>query len=66
MTLPSLLGECLTKQRRYREAEPFLIESYNDLKSSLSEQNPRTAEARQRLVEFYEAWGKPELAAHYR
>jgi len=56
----------LTKQRRYREAEPFLIESYNDLKSSLSEQNPRTAEARQRLVEFYEAWGKPELAAHYR
>jgi tetratricopeptide (TPR) repeat protein len=62
----SLLGECLTKQRRYREAEPFLIESYNDLKSTLGEQKPATIEAHQRLVKLYEAWGKPDLAARYR
>ena len=61
-----LLGECLTKQRRYREAEPLLVENYNDLKSSLGEQNPLTIDARQHLVKLYEGWGKPEMAARYR
>ena len=29
----SLLGECLTMQKRYAEAEPLLLESYSDLKA---------------------------------
>ncbi len=60
-----LLGECLTKQKRYREAEPLLIESYNDVKSSPGAQGPVTIET-QRLLKLYEAWGKPDLAARYR
>jgi serine/threonine protein kinase/Tfp pilus assembly protein PilF len=62
----SVLGECLTKQRRYREAEALLIESDEDFRSTVVEQNPRWIESRQRLVRLYEAWGKPDLAARYR
>ena len=65
-TTQGALGECLTAQHRYAEAESLLIESYNSLKASQGEQNPRTIEARQRLVKFYEAWKKPALAAQYR
>jgi serine/threonine protein kinase len=57
------LGECLTTQKRFVEAEPLLIESYNVLKASQGEQNPRTNEARLRLAELYQAWNKPETAA---
>jgi serine/threonine-protein kinase len=62
----SVLGECLTKQRRYREAEPLLIESDQDLRATMVERNPGRVESRQRLVRLYEAWGKPDLAARYR
>lgn len=62
----SALGECLTIQKRYEEAETLLTESYNSLKVSQGEQNPRTIEARQRLILLYSAWGKPDLAAHIR
>lgn len=60
------LGECLRAPKRYAEAEPLLLESYNDLKTSQGEQNPKTMEALQRLVSLYEAWGKPAQTAPYR
>ena len=60
------LGECLTAQKRYAEAEPLLIESYNELKMKLGDQNKRTVEAQQRLVKLYELWEKPDLASRYR
>jgi serine/threonine-protein kinase len=59
------LGECLTFQRHYGEAEPLLIESHTNLNSSLTPQDPRTKEARQRLIVLYEAWKKPEMAARF-
>lgn len=59
------LGECLLSQRRHTEAEPLLVESYNDLKASQGEQNPKTREARRRLAALYLSWGKPDEAAHY-
>ena len=62
----SALGECLTTQKRFAEAEPLLVESYASLKSRLGQRDPRTAEALQRLVKLYEAWGKPAQAAQYR
>jgi len=55
--LKSLLGESLTALGRYAEAEPLLIESYDNLKVRLGEQNSFTIEARRRLNEFYEARG---------
>src|SRR5713226_2044687 len=65
-TTEGALGECLAAQRHNAEAEAMLIESYNSLKASQGEQNPRTVEARHRLVKFYEAWAKPAEAARYR
>lgn len=62
----SALGECLTIQKRYEEAEPLLLRGYNDLKAALGEQQPRTAEAKQRLLALYQAWDKPDQIARYR
>jgi eukaryotic-like serine/threonine-protein kinase len=62
----SQLGECLLAQKRYGEAEPLLIEGYEGLKKVLGEKHPRTTEAIQRLVHFFEATRKAEQAAHHR
>jgi eukaryotic-like serine/threonine-protein kinase len=62
----SALGECLTIQQRYEEAEPLLAESYKSLKNSQGPNNPRTRLAEQRLVELYEKWQKPDLPDPYR
>lgn len=62
----SALGECLTIQQRYNEAEPLLVWSYESLKNSQGANNPRTRLALQRLVELYEKWPKLDLAARYR
>jgi serine/threonine protein kinase/tetratricopeptide (TPR) repeat protein len=61
----SSLGECLTAQKRYAEAEPLLIQSYDVMKQTQGEQNPRTLEARERLVKLYASWGKSQLAARF-
>jgi hypothetical protein len=53
------LGECLFTQKRYAEAEPVLVESYQTLKSVQVPQSPVLKEARERLVLLYAAWGKP-------
>ena len=60
------LGECLTTQKRYADAEPLLLSSYAAMKFNVGEQDPRTAEARERLVTLYQSWGMPKDAARYR
>ena len=62
----SALGECLTIQKRYHEAEPLLLNSYEALKISQGADNPRTTIALQRLFNLYKAWNKPDQAAPYR
>jgi tetratricopeptide (TPR) repeat protein len=62
----SMLGECLTAQKRFAEAEPLLLNGYNDLKMKLGDHNRRTIDARQRLAKLYEDWNKPEQAAQFR
>ncbi len=59
------LGECLTTQKRYAEAEPLLLESYRIFKSTAGEQDRYTRESHQRLKILYEAWHKPEKSALY-
>jgi serine/threonine-protein kinase len=59
------LGENLIAQKRHSEAEPLLIESHTSLNTSLSARDPRTQDARSRLVTLYEAWKKPEMAARF-
>ena len=60
------LGECLTAEKRYADAEPLLLDSYHDLTSSHIEKDPRMIEALERLVKFYEDSGNGEELTKYR
>jgi len=65
-TANGALGEFLTTQARFPEAESFLLGSYESLKKSQAENSPRTRLALERLANLYDAWNKPEQAAPYR
>ncbi len=60
------LGEILTAQKQYAEAEPLLLESHASLERSQGTGNPRTLLALQRLAILYEKWGKLQTAGEYR
>jgi len=60
------LGEFLTTQKRYAEAEGLLLGSYESLKSSQSTDSPRIKTAADRLVTLYTDWGKPGDANNFR
>ena len=60
------LGESLSLQKHYGQAEPLLLDSYKLIKSSAGEHDPRTAEALHRLIALYDSWSKPSEAAHFR
>ena len=66
----SLLGGSLLGQKKYAEAEPLLLSGYEGLKAREAKipvpSKIRLTEAIDRLVQLYEAWGKPEQAAHWR
>ena len=65
-----LLGASLAGQKRFPEAEPLLLEGYQ----GMSRRKDKIAipdlyyfdRAHQSLVQFYEAWGKPDKAAKWR
>ncbi len=61
----SVLGSCLAAQRRFDEAEPLLVQSYPVLKEDTGDGAKYAPAARQRIVDLYTAWGKPERAAEY-
>jgi eukaryotic-like serine/threonine-protein kinase len=52
------LGECLATQKRYAEAEPLLVESYQTFKRLQVPQSPLLNDARTRLFKLYAGWGK--------
>jgi serine/threonine-protein kinase len=62
----SALGACLARQKRYPEAEPLLLGVYDDLQRTAPGRGPRAPKTLKRLVDLYEAWGKPDKAAEYR
>ncbi|MDX2040020.1 MAG: serine/threonine-protein kinase [Acidobacteriota bacterium] len=59
------MAPCLTKLGRYREAEEQLLTAYAKLQAGLPN-HWQTKLSIRRLAELYEAWGKPDQAAHYR
>ena len=66
----SLLGESLLGQKKFGDAEPFLITGYKGMKEREAK-IPATlkhhlTEAGERLVRLYDEWGKPEGAAKWR
>jgi tetratricopeptide (TPR) repeat protein len=65
-TSAGILGECLTLLKRDEEAERLLKESYDGFKPIRGARSPEMVEARRRLAQLYEAWGKPEQAARFR
>jgi len=64
--LGGALGECLTAQNRYAEAEPLLLDSYQIFESTTVQNDSRRAEAARRLYELYSMWGNPQKAALYK
>jgi tetratricopeptide (TPR) repeat protein/tRNA A-37 threonylcarbamoyl transferase component Bud32 len=66
----SLLGEALARQKRYAEAEPLLLAGHEGLEARARTVPPQAqhslTEALERLVQLYDAWGKPEQAAAWR
>jgi tetratricopeptide (TPR) repeat protein len=69
-TLKSLLGAAVLGQEKYLEAESLLLQGYEGLRQS-EEKFPSEAklpliETVERLVQLYDAWGKPEEAEKWR
>ncbi len=62
----SYIGGCLIKLKRFREAEEQLLIAYDGLKTTRGEQHALTRRAISRLIEMYDAWGKPDQAQSYR
>jgi tetratricopeptide (TPR) repeat protein len=66
----SLLGQALSEQGKYTEAEPLLRSGYEGLKQHRDaippHAKPRLTKALKRLVQLYEAWGKDAEAARWR
>ena len=61
----STWGECLVALRRYAEAEPVLLESHKVLERKVGVESTATQDTARRLVQLYEAWGKPTQAARW-
>jgi hypothetical protein len=62
----SMLGECLTLEGRYAEAEPLVVGGYESLREKIGEGATQSRRARARVVGLYEAWGRPGAATPYR
>jgi serine/threonine-protein kinase len=67
--LPWLTGSramCLFDFKRFEEAEPLFLASYEGLAASVGESNRFTQAAAGRLAVFYGEWGKADEAAAWR
>jgi eukaryotic-like serine/threonine-protein kinase len=66
----SQLGAALAGQRKYDQAEDFLIRGYEGMKAReakiLVRDQKKLAKAAGQLVPFYEAWGKKDKADQWR
>jgi serine/threonine protein kinase/Tfp pilus assembly protein PilF len=62
----SELGRCLMELDRYDEAETVLLESLEISESRRAESEDSWRRDVDRLVDLYEAWGRPDAAARYR
>jgi eukaryotic-like serine/threonine-protein kinase len=62
----SLLGASLVALARYGEAEAVLLDARRELEATAAPPRRDVDATVTRLIELYEAWGKPDKAAMYR
>ena len=68
----NLLGASLAGQKNYADAEPLLLDSCQGLQQRQTNLSPflnaprRVKESLERLVQLYDAWGKPTQAAEWK
>ena len=66
----SLLGGALLGQKKYADAEPLLLQGYEGMKQREAKipvnSKVRLTEALDRLVQLYDATGRPDQAEAYR
>jgi hypothetical protein len=66
----SQLGGTLVGQKKFAEAEPFILAGYEGMKAREAKipatSKRRLTEAALRVVELYEDWGKKDRAAEWR
>jgi eukaryotic-like serine/threonine-protein kinase len=60
------LGNCLTAQGRYAEAEPLLLESFSRVETASGQTGRETVRTAKALVRLYTDWQKPAEADEYR
>jgi hypothetical protein len=59
-------GDCLTRLKRYPEAERALLDADRIIRGSFGNDHPSTLKTVELLVALYDEWGKPERAAAWR
>jgi hypothetical protein len=66
----SLLGEALLDEQKFAAAEPMLLSGYEGMKihrdANSNSEKSRLTKALERLVNLYDAWGKPDEAKRWR
>jgi hypothetical protein len=61
-----VLGAALAAQGRFGEAEELLLAGFQALSEDRGEVSLYAREARDRVIELYERWGRPREAAAFR
>ncbi len=56
------LGDCLTREKRYQEAETHLLRGYRIVSESNVRKPDLKNNLQENIVALYLAWGKPEKA----
>lgn len=63
--LASLYGACLMDQGRYEAAESGIVGGYEILRERLGADDPATLQALQRVVQFFDLWGRPDTGRQF-
>ena len=61
-----MVGNALLRAGRFADAEAELLAAYEGLLAHFGAESSEIVSARQRLVELYEGWHRPEQAARFR
>ncbi len=62
----NLFGLCYRDGRRFTEAEPLLLSTFETFMDVFGPNHPRTRDAKKALAQLYDDWGKPDLADPWR